>query len=139
MDPLSATASIIAIIQLSSVIIGYLSDVKDASKDRERCAIEVSNVSNLLVSLRFRLDGASSNDGWYTEVQALAVADGPIDQYRSALEQLQSKLTSTATSALKKIGSALTWTFSKEEVINILARIERLKSLTQIALEMDHL
>jgi hypothetical protein len=139
MDPLSATASIIAIIQLSSVIIGYLSDVKDASKDRERCAIEVSNVSNLLVSLRFRLDGASSNDGWYTEVQALAVADGPIDQYKSALEQLQSKLTSTATSALKKIGSALTWTFSKEEVINILARIERLKSLTQIALEMDHL
>jgi len=72
-------------------------------------------------------------------VQALAAVNGRIDQYRSALEQLQSKLTSTATSGLKKIGSALTWKFSKEEVTNILARIERLKSLTQIALEMDHL
>ena len=70
---------------------------------------------------------------------SLAAANGPIDQYRSALEQLQSKLISTATSGLKKIGSALIWKFSKEEMNNILARIERLKSLTQIALEMDHL
>jgi hypothetical protein len=104
-----------------------------------QCAIEISNVSNLLVTLRYRLDEASSNEGWYTEVQALAAASGPIAQYRSALEQLQSKLTSTAFSGLKKIGSALIWKFSKEEVTNILMRIERLKSLTQIALERDHL
>jgi hypothetical protein len=139
MDPLSVTASIIAIVQLTSVIIGCMNDVKDASKDRARCAIEVSNVSSLLVALIYRLDEASSNDDWYTEVQSLAAANGPIDQYRSALEQLQSKLTSTASSGLKKISSALTWTFSKEEVTNILTRVERLKSLTQIALEMDHL
>jgi len=139
MDPLSVTASIIAIVQLTNVVIGYLNDVKDASRDRARCAIEASNVSNLLITLKYRLDEASSNDGWYREVQALATANGPIDQYRSALVQLQSKLTPTATSGLKKIGNALTWKFSKEEVTNILARIERLKSLTQIALEMDHL
>jgi hypothetical protein len=139
MDPLNVTASIIAIVQLTSVIIGYLSDVKDASKDYAQCAIEISNVSNLLVKLIYRLNEASSNDGWYTEVQVLAAANGSIDQYRSALEQLQSKFTPTASSGLKKIGSALTWKFSKEEVTNILTRIERLKSLTQIALEMDHL
>ncbi|KFY05234.1 hypothetical protein O988_00146, partial [Pseudogymnoascus sp. VKM F-3808] len=34
MDPLSVTASIIAIVQLTGVIIGYLNDVKDASTDR---------------------------------------------------------------------------------------------------------
>lgn len=139
MDPLSVTASIIAIVQLTGVIIEYLNDVKDTPNDRARCAIEVSNVSSLLVALIYRLDESSSNDVWNTEVQALAAADGPIDQYRSALELLQSKLTSTASSGLKKIGSALTWTFSNEEVTNILTRIERLKSLTQIALEMDHL
>ncbi|KFY68917.1 hypothetical protein V496_00687 [Pseudogymnoascus sp. VKM F-4515 (FW-2607)] len=85
-----------------------------------------------------RLDEASPDGGWYMEVQALAAGNGPIDQYRSALEQLQSKFTLTASSRLKKIGSALTWKFSKEEVTNILTRIERLESLTQIALEMDH-
>ncbi|OBT50512.1 hypothetical protein VE04_09283 [Pseudogymnoascus sp. 24MN13] len=113
MDPLSITATIIAIVQLTGVIIECLNDLKDTSKD------------------------LSSNDGWYGEVQALAAANGPIDQYRSALEQLKSKFTSSASSRTK-IGSALSWKFSKEEVANILMRIERLKSLTQIALEMGH-
>jgi hypothetical protein len=139
MDPLSVTASVIALVEFTGVIIGYLNNVKDASKDRARCAIELSNVSSLLVALIYRLDEASTNDGWYTEVQSLAAANGPIDQYRSALEQLQSKLTSTAASGLKAIGTALAWKFNKEEVTNILTRIERLKSLIQIALEMDHL
>ncbi|KFY65629.1 hypothetical protein V496_02442 [Pseudogymnoascus sp. VKM F-4515 (FW-2607)] len=137
MDPLSVTASIIAIVQLTSVIIGCLNDLKGTSKDRAQCAIEISNVSNLLVQLMYRLNEGSSNDSSYAAVEALAAAEGPIDQYRSALEQLKSKFTSTASSGLK-IGSALSWKFSKEEVANILSRIERLKSLTQIALEMDH-
>lgn len=138
MDPLSITASIIAIVQLTSVIIGCLNDVKDASKDRARCAIEISNVSNLLVALMYRLDEVTSNDGWHAQVEALAAVNGPIDQYRSAIEQLQSKFLSTASSG-SKIKGALTWKFSKEEIANILLKIERLKSLTQIALEMDHL
>jgi hypothetical protein len=79
MDPLSVTASIITIVQLTSVIIGCLIDVKDASKDRARCSIEISNVSSLLVTLKCRLDGASTNDAWYTVVQALAAANGPIN------------------------------------------------------------
>ncbi|KFY74396.1 hypothetical protein V499_05573 [Pseudogymnoascus sp. VKM F-103] len=137
MDPLSITASIIAVVQLTSVIIGCLNDLKDTSKDRAQCAIEISNVSDLLVTLMYRLDEVSSNDGWYGEVLALAAANGPIDQYRSALEQLKSKFTSSASSRTN-IGGVLSWKFSKEEVANILMRIERLKSLTQIALEMDH-
>ncbi|KFZ13409.1 hypothetical protein V501_03719 [Pseudogymnoascus sp. VKM F-4519 (FW-2642)] len=131
MDPLSVTASVITIVQLTGIIIGYLNDIKDASTDRKQCALEISNVSNLLVTLIYRLDEASSNGGWYTEVESLAAAGGPIDQYRSALERLRSKFTSTASSGLKKIGSELTWKFCKEEVTNILTRIERLKPLTQ--------
>jgi hypothetical protein len=56
MHPLSATASIIATLQLSSKVLAYLNDVKDASKDRAHCAIEVSNLYSLLVNLRFRLE-----------------------------------------------------------------------------------
>lgn len=139
MDPLSVSASIIAIVKLTGDLLGYLNDVKDAAKDRERLALEISNVSNLLVNLNYRINEASAGNEWYTAVKALATTGGPIDQYRSALEQLQSKFTSNASSGLKRIGSALTWKFSKEEVITILLRIERLKSLTQIALEMDQL
>lgn len=139
MDPLSVNASIIAIIQLTSAIIGSLNNLKDTTNDPAQCAIEISNVTNLLVRLMSRLDEASSNDPWYTEVQTLVAIDGPIDQYKSALEQLQSNFTSTASSRLKTSGSSPTWEFSKEEVSRILSGVERLKSLIQIALGMDHL
>ncbi len=39
----------------------------------------------------------------------------------------------------QKVKRRLLWKFSKEEVAGILARMERLKSLVSIALEMDHL
>lgn len=140
MDPLSVTASIIAILQLTSTVINSLNDAKDASKDQARCATEASNVYFLLTNLRYRLEEAKSeNASWLTAVRALGVANGPLDQYRSALKQLQSKLTTASASRLQNAGRALLWNFTKDEVASILSRIERLKSLTQIALEMDHL
>jgi hypothetical protein len=136
MDPLSITASIVAVLQLTHAVIGYLIDVKDAPRDRAQCALEASNLYNLLVTLRLRLE-ESSDELWYAEVRALDVENGPLDQYKRALEQLQKKITSG--SGIKKIGNTLWWKFSKEEVTSILSRMERLKKLVQIALEMDHL
>jgi hypothetical protein len=138
MDPLSVTASIIAIVELSGAICGFLYSLKGTSKDIAQCRLEISNVSNMLEKLSDRLDEASSGDAWFVQAQDLAAANGPIEQYMAALEQLQEKLASSASSRTK-IGSALSWKFSKEEVADILTRIERLKSLTQIALEMDQL
>lgn len=137
MDPLSVTASIIAVLQLSSKVLGYLNDVKDASKDRAKCAVEASILNSLLVSLRYRLEEGSSNEPWYTAVRALGVENGPLDQFKQALEQLQTNMTGGG--RLKKVGDVLAWRFSKEEVTSILARMERLKTLVQVALQMDHL
>jgi hypothetical protein len=137
MDPLSPTASIIAILQLSAKVLSYLNDVKDASKGRAQCAIEASNIHNLLTNLRFRIEEGHGHHPWFTVVQELAVKNGPLDQFKQALETLQSKLTDGG--RLKKAGEALMWKFRKEEVDAILARMERLKVLTEIALQMDHL
>lgn len=137
MDPLSITASIIALLQLTNTVIGYLNDVKDASTDRARCALEASNLYNLLVTLRFRLEEGRPNEPWHVAVRALGVENGPLDQYKHALEQLQTKITSGR--GINKLGNTLSWKFIKEEVTNILSRMERLTTLVQIALEMDHL
>jgi hypothetical protein len=137
MDPLSTTASIIAVLQLSAKVLAYLNDVNDASKDRVKCAIETSNLYNLLLNLRFRLEEGSSSELWYTAVRALAVENGPLDQFKQALEMLQVKMTEG--SKLKKAGEALVWKFKKEEVVSIIGRMERLKTLVVVALEMDHL
>jgi hypothetical protein len=137
MDPLSATASIIAILQLSAKVLSYLNDVKGASKDRAQCAIEASNLHSLLLNLRFRLEESGANQPWYTAVRALAVENGPLDQFKQALEMMYDKM--TGGSRLEKAGEALIWKFKKAEIESVLARMERLKSLIEIALQMDHL
>ena len=137
MDPLSGTASIIAVLQLSAKVLGYLNDVEDASKDRAKCAVEASNVHNLLVNLRFRLEEGGADATWYTAIRALGVENGPLDQFKQALEALQTKITDGG--RLKNAGEALVWKFKKDEIASILDRIERLKTLVEIALQMDHL
>ncbi|KAH5034899.1 hypothetical protein HBI75_092960 [Parastagonospora nodorum] len=136
MDPMSATASVIAILQLSAKVLSYLNDVKDTSKGRVQCAIEASNLHSLLTNLRFRLEDGHGHQPWFSAVQALAVENGPFDQFKQALETLQTKITYGG--RLKKAREALLWKFKKEEVDAILARMERLKTLVEIALQMDH-
>ncbi|XTI92171.1 hypothetical protein V2W45_1421691 [Cenococcum geophilum] len=136
MDPLSVTASIIAILQLTNKVIEYLGDIQDAPKDRACLAVEASNLYSLLITLRYRLEEGQSNEAWYMAVRSLGVQNGPLDQYKDMLEQLQRKAISG--SGIKKIGHALVWKFSKEEATGLLSRMESLKSLIQIALEMDH-
>lgn len=82
MDPLSVTASIISVLQLSSKVLAYLNDVKHASKDRAQCAIEASNLHSLLLNLRFRIEEGDASQPWYTTVRELAVENGPLDQSR---------------------------------------------------------
>jgi hypothetical protein len=92
MDPLSVTASVIAILQLTGEVIKYLNDVKDAPKECQQCTIETSNLQNLLINLRYRLEQGQTGDPWFTAVRTPNVEHGPLDQYKQALEQLQSKV-----------------------------------------------
>jgi hypothetical protein len=137
MDPLSVTASVIAILQLTGAVIGYLNDVKDAPKECQQCATEASNLQSLLINLLYHLNQGHTGDRWYTAVRALNVENGPLDQYKQALEQLQIRV--EIRDGVQKVKRRLLWKFSKEEVASIQARMERLKSLVSIALEMDHL
>ena len=136
-DPLSITASVVAILQLTGEVIKYLNDVKDAPKECQQCTLEACNLQNLLFNLRYRLEEGQSSDPWFTAIRALAVAGGPFDQYKQALEQLQAKLVADGT--VQKVIQRLVWKFTKTEIASILRRMERLKSLVSIALEMDHL
>jgi len=56
MEPLSITASIIAVLQLSAGVLGYLSDVKDATKDYAQCNVEIPNIHSLLSKLRYHVE-----------------------------------------------------------------------------------
>jgi hypothetical protein len=73
MDPLSVTASIIAILQLTSKAIVYLEDVNSASKDHAQYTIEVSNLYALLAKSKDCLKERTSNEPWNAEVKSSAI------------------------------------------------------------------
>lgn len=137
MDPLSVTASIVAIVQLSTKALGYLDYVKDASKDRTRWTTEILNLCNLLYRLRDRVEEGYLDKSWFADVQALAVKGGPFDQFKQALETLHAKIADSG--RINRAGEVLMWKSKKEEVASILGQIERVKTLIEFALQMDHL
>lgn len=137
MDPLSVTAGIIAILQVTVKVCEGLSDAKDASIDRIKFTTETRNLSNLLVTLLSHYD-ENSAEPWHANIRTLLGGkDGLIQQYRSALEQLRQKIQDEH--GIKKITKILLWKYVKDDAEQILSRVERLKSAVQIALQMDHL
>jgi len=135
MDPLSITASIIAVLQATKKIISYVKETKDAPKELTKVYDEAKNLVILFHELKDSLAEQDSHDPWLRVTSGLAVRNGPLDQYKKVLEVLVSKTTGHG---FHKIGQVLAWKFIKEDVMSLLLQIERIKSLVQIALEMDH-
>ena len=138
MDPLSISASITALLQLTSTVIQYINNVKGASEDRRRILSELASVNGILFILQDQADQAKQGDQWSSTLQSLNVPEGPLDQFRRALERLSSKLAPPAT-GLKKLSNAIVWPFQKEEVKDILTSIERQKALFTLARQNDHM
>lgn len=144
-DPLSISASIIAVLQLTSVVAKYLKDVKGGAGDRLRLREEIRSAVALLEMLKDRIeddDDEDEGDGgdmsaWRDSVQQLAVSDGPLDQFKKSLERLVKKLVPTGT--FQNLKKSLAWPFDKKDVDENLRSIERQKSLFSLALENDHL
>jgi hypothetical protein len=88
MDLLSITASVIAVLQLTSKVVRYLNDIKDTPKDCQQYAVEASNLLTPLISLRYCAEEAQISDPWLEQLWKLNVTDRPLDQYKQALERL---------------------------------------------------
>ena len=136
-EVLGLISSIIAILELSSVVIDYVHKTKSASDDSERLLLEISSINGFLASLKELISRAESQDSWLDTVKSLGTPQGPIAQYDSALKRLEAKLKPVA--GWKKAGKVLRWPFEKTEVAEILGSIERQKALFALALANDHI
>lgn len=135
MDPLSITASILTLLQLTEKVVRYARQTKDAPKERTRVLQEASGLVGLLITLKSLMDDCDPQDPWLRATSGLATSNGLLEQYRSALEKLTGKI--MPGDGLRKIGQALVWKFTKEDVSDLMSQIERVKSLVNIALGMD--
>jgi len=136
MDPLSIAFGVIALLELTKKVIVYAKQTEDAPTDRTRVLQEASSLTGLLITLKDLIEDCDSEDPWLHATSDLTGTDGPLHQYRLTLETIVAKITPNR--GRHKIGQALAWMFSKEDVARLLSQIERVKSFIQIALQIDH-
>ncbi len=136
MDPLSFSASITTLVQLAGTVIRYLSNVRDGPKELQRIRIEVSSVLGILFLLQEQSDQVKQGDSFTSTLRSLDVPNGPLEQFRIALECIASKI--APVKGWEKLGKTLKWPFEKEEIQTTLNTIERQKALFSLALQHDH-
>ncbi len=140
MDPVSAVglvASILTLVQTTMSLIEYLNATKDAPKESKGFLHEVLSLAVILDTLRSKVRDEDPTAPWVKQVSLLAVEGGPLDQFRSSIEQLDRKLKTGA--KVQMFGRALLWPLTKKDISELLVKVERLKSTIEIALHHDHL
>jgi hypothetical protein len=118
---MEATASIIAILQLSEKVIKYVRDVSGATDERKRLREQVRACSNILLTLRDGVEDSDEGQVWAKTVGLLA---SPLERLQKALELAAIKL-QTKSSTKEK----LKWPFKEKEVQKLIDAIESEKSL----------
>ena len=135
MDPITAAvgfvAAVVQLIEVTSKVVNYFNDVKDAPKDRAKLAREAAGLLVLFIDLRYRAEETDSTDPWFTGLHSLR---GPLREFKSAMENIADQLAPVPN--LKRV---LRWTLEKKEIDAILWKLERLKTLVVLALQQDHL
>ncbi|KAI4181646.1 MAG: hypothetical protein LQ348_004987 [Seirophora lacunosa] len=136
MDPVSAVASVVALVGVTLKTVKYVNDMKDASKERQDLSKETADLLPMLTGLRNMIENPRRSETSFNGVKGLVSADGPLDRLREALEQLNKKV--KAKRGIKKYARVLVWPLEKEECKEVLGKIERVKSLISLALEGEN-
>jgi hypothetical protein len=134
-DPLSITASIIAVLQLTNAVVSFLKDIKGGSEDRVRLRDEIWSTISLLEMLKYRVEEAETGDRHSRWDQKLSLV-GPLNQLKHLLEKLVSKL--APANRLERTIQKIMWPFDKNELKEILLTIERQKALFSLAIQHHH-
>jgi hypothetical protein len=132
-DPLSITASIAAVVQVSVAVVRYLGDVKDTSHDIGKLRREIESLQSVLLPALQHLK--RSEYGNLAPERLIEARNGPLQELLVILEGLEKQLTQSA--GLRKARIAVTWPFRKSEISNMVDSIERQKSLFILALQLD--
>lgn len=148
MDPLSVTASVIAIIGLASKIIslcqGYVTTLKDAPSDLRNIMVEAGSLKSVITSLEFFLSTWGPGN-MLNIVKSLEGPEGPLEASRKALVDLEKlfpsaaehNATGTKRRATTISYAKLAWPFKEEKARKLLNDISRYKATISLALITD--
>lgn len=142
MDPVSLTASIVALLGTAQKVIGFLNGIKDAPSDRDKFLLEAQSSCILLWQLRDRL--ATNDTGldqpWFRHFTSLVSKDSILDQYQSSLDEVAARLEKLVNKRhFQSFLLTIAWKTEKTNIEEIFQKIERCKSTIAIALSNDTL
>ena len=137
MEPVGLVASLLTTISTITSVIEYLSAVKKQPDESKGFLHEMLGLVVILDKLRARVHDTDPSAPWAQQVGLLAAKEGPLDQFKSTIDQLKKKL--KVDTKVQTFGKVLIWPLSKKEVSELLLKVERLKSTIEIALHHDQL
>jgi hypothetical protein len=140
MDPLSITASIIAVIQLTGSVISaaynYRNGVRNAPEDAVRIIEDLTELSQILEKLLKLIEkDRSTGSTQLTSVNTLIGSDGPLETCRKSLTELKSKL--QPENGWRAVRKALTWPLKQDYIRQTLDEIAKAKATIDLALSVD--
>ncbi|KAI9878600.1 MAG: hypothetical protein M1830_000460 [Pleopsidium flavum] len=141
MDPLSVTASIVTILQLSAAVLSicykFRKSVKGASGEAAKITKDLKALQDILEQL-LELAEIEEKTGTsrLSSLSSLTKSNGPLARCLHELESLEQKL--KPATGLKQVGKALSWPFKEGEVRKALEGLESIKASLQLALITDN-
>jgi hypothetical protein len=140
MDPLSVTASVIAVIQLTgsviSAVYNYRKGVKNAPEDAAKIIQDLTGLSHILEKLLQMIESEQSNkEARLASLEGLVKPDGPLQLCRETLESLNAKL--QPDNGWRAVKQSLMWPLKKDYINNTLDQIATAKETIGLALTVD--
>jgi hypothetical protein len=132
MDPLSATASIIAVLQLTEEVVKYITSAAGATKERKRLRDELRACRTILQTVKDEADDSEEGKDWTKTIEALEAPGGPLGRLLAALCKIESKL--KPKEGIGKAFTNLAWPFNEKEIKEIHTTMECEKALLSLAL-----
>ena len=138
-DPLRIVGALAAVVQLGSQVATYIKAAKNATSDRLKLLSEVNATATLCQTLEdfVETDASEDSEQWKTTLETLDVPGGPIEKFRTTLSLLEKRL--AVSERRPELLQSLKWPFSKTDVTETVADLERQKILFTLALTNDGL
>lgn len=138
MDPLSISASIIALLQVSGKVIDLISAITSSSAEIRCLVIEISTTRALLSSIA---DIAGVDETWNENLRRLTIEDGPMQMLDGLLSELERRLGREVRMKGEPghLRKKLSWPWRAEETRQMVRTAREARGLLAGALAVDHL
>lgn len=157
MDPLSVSASVVALLDCAEKIITYAVDIYQASKERQKFLDGLQGTRSIVKRLHDRLQAAQQGDTWYEGLRDLVAtsgkftddgryvpnpsgkSEGPLARLYKIMAKLLADLVPLVPAdRLKRLGQRVTWHWDKEKFAGSLTELMRSRDDINFVLDQDH-